>query len=198
MDKKINELIDAYIHEMRNKGIFTIPISKDSTHKNYKYFEQIIKTYGNIGGWDPVVFIRANLETKTKYPAQLNTKTAFNAFKDYKMSLNTINKDEKIVQSFVNTVETIIAKVGKYDPYLFFESNNENMSKGLACYLNGSISKYYCVVNKPFLEKIRILSEDIGQFLDIDELKIKRAFILNTPLKLRNELKKIMNKDYWI
>jgi len=198
----IDKLIEAYINGCRKRGEMKIPASTDKTHKNYKYFEKVIDMYGSVPDFDPYVFAEANLMDQIRYPAQLSTKVAFSRFRAYKEKLNADNKgpskEDVLLQAFKNTKETIEAKMGEYNPVSFFSCGDSDMSPGLAMFIKGLISPHYCMVCKPFWEKIRILDPDLSQLLNFEDLKVKRAFISSLNTRAKSKLKKIVGEEYWV
>jgi hypothetical protein len=72
------------------------------------------------------------------------------------------------------------------------------MSVGLALYIKGLISPYFCVICRQFWKKIDKLDPDIMQIFSLQELKNKRLLLLSKNRKLLNELKKIIGEDNWI
>lgn len=198
----IEKLIDYYVVGCQKRNEFKIPASKDKKHKNYKYFERVVDMYSSVPDFDPYAFIEANLVDQIRYPAQLCTKIAFSRFRAYKDRLSANNKgpskEDAIVQGFINTKEIITVKMGEYNPIQFFNYSNGEMSPGIAMFLKGLISPYYCMVCKPFWEKIRVLDNDLSQLINYDDLKIKRAFVGSLGTRIKNKLKKIVGEEFWI
>lgn len=197
----VKELIEAYVIGCKKRNYFKIAASEDPEHKNFKYFEKVIQMFGNVGDWDAITYIEANLEDKIRFPAQLATKVAFKRFRDYKDKINAMSKDNKednLTQAFKNSVNSIIARVGKYDPSEFFDETSSDMSPGLALYMKGMISKQYCVVCKPFWIKIKNLDPDILQMFNIEELRDLRERMTAINKKSLSALKKIVKEEYWI